>query len=173
MLVARRCPHSNELRFLRSTGDRCPVLGRAHGVLLRTNIYATARAAVKRARDVELNDLCLPRTRSSRHAAGIASRSRAVAFRDQPLYAAAMDLSDPTTDVLLVVAVVVVLSVVRKLLAKPAPPDFVKVLEAFECDPSWREKTFHNHLREHLEKHLASGPLAKVMTEAGITGTTR
>lgn len=59
-----------------------------------------------------------------------------------------------------------------KRLSQPAHPDFLHTLKGFTADWTWREKTFHHELRSHLEEALANAPLEKVITEAGLTGTT-
>ncbi len=49
--------------------------------------------------------------------------------------------------------------------------DFIEALRRFRCDPRIPEKAFHRELKAYLESSLSRAPL-KVITEAGISGTT-
>lgn len=66
----------------------------------------------------------------------------------------------------------IILGSIIKALTRKKHPDFLAAVRSFTCDPTWREKTFHNELRAHLERALSGGPLRKIITEAGLTGTT-
>ena len=80
------------------------------------------------------------------------------------------DSMAPQTILLLIGLGAAGLMIAKKLMG--APPDFLKTLQSFRSDPKWREKTFHHELQKYLEASLRAGPLEKVMTEAGVTGTT-
>ena len=77
---------------------------------------------------------------------------------------------NPQTILLSIGLAVAVIVVVKRVAA--GPPDVLKTLRHFRSDPKWTEKIFHRELRAYLETSLRAGPLQKMMTEAGVTGTT-